>query len=132
MRYQATTVWRLDSTNLQYNVRFQKDGNFVVYRDGSPETVLWASNTVGNGRILHSRLGTGEVGDVDIETSNSTYTTFHWENHVNVAYPASGFYVNMQNDGNFVEYGGGHALWATNTCPGCAAPAALVPAPQSS
>lgn len=102
--------WALDSPNGVYRAIFQTDGNFVVYHGGSP---IWSSHTWHNGDAVVFN-GPGSVwgsGQVQISFLGS----ITWGNGVNYA-GVAGYHLNMQNDGNFVEYAnGGTVLWATNT-----------------
>ena len=119
--FSASTRWELDSPNGVYRAIWQGDHNLVVYNGGRP---IWDSKT--SGAKLDSLVFTaadssglkGAVGVVVYCTNACSYSGGYpqWNNGVNRAY--SGYHLNMQNDGNFVEYSGttgGVALWASNT-----------------
>lgn len=119
--YAASTRWELDSPNGVYRAIWQGDHNFVVYHGGN---AIWASHTDGvaaDSLYFTSRSWNGFKGAVAVGvycTSPCSYSagTKQWTNGVDRAYAS--YHVNMQNDGNFVEYSGttgGIALWATNT-----------------
>lgn len=114
--------WELVSPSGVYKVLFQADHNLVVYHGSR---AIWASNT--NGVTLDSlvltagNFASGLKGNVSASVWCSTPCSFpggtkQWNNGVNNS--ASAHHLNMQNDGNFVEYtgsSGGTALWASNT-----------------
>lgn len=97
----AGRSWKLCSG---YEVRFQNDGNLVVYnREGR---AIWASNTDGRGATQFSIQGDGNA--VIYAGHNpvwSTGTDGHW-----------GAFLAIQEDGNVVLYDPSYrVLWKTDT-----------------
>jgi len=107
----------IKSENGEYRMTMQGDGNLVLYRGDEP---LWATGTNGehgahcvfqkDGHFLIYRLN--EFGQVSTDPDDCIWKTdiygdpeeFH------------GGWVEMQNDGNFVQYTReGRALWCTRT-----------------
>jgi hypothetical protein len=106
--------WELDSPNGVYRVLFQLDHNLVVYHGNR---TIWSSHTehTPDSFVLTAKGNLAVV--IYCPTTPCTHPpTRGWGNGVNNSAPAH--HLNMQNDGNFVEYTGatgGTPLWASNT-----------------
>ncbi|SDJ16074.1 hypothetical protein SAMN05444157_2036 [Frankineae bacterium MT45] len=117
----ATGSWELDSPSGVYRVIFQGDHNLVVYHGGTP---IWSSKTAGSidkmGLYAYNN-GSSARGRVTVAPNCQSPCSYpgsnpEWGNGVNDG--TSSHHLNMQDDGNFVEYtgaSGGHSLWASNT-----------------
>ncbi|MDC3956787.1 matrixin family metalloprotease [Polyangium jinanense] len=98
------SVWSCDG---RFQLKFQGDGNLVLYQGGSP---LWASGTNGKGG---DRAIMQEDGNLVIYKSTGQPV---WASGTA---GSSNYYANLavQNDGNVVIYrSGGGVAWASNTC----------------
>lgn len=110
--------WELDSPNGIYKVVFQGDRNLVVYHNGTGRAI-WSSGTAGatGYSLVLAAKGLVSVSPYCTSPSGCSFQQHRgWGNSVNNT--ASAHHLNMQNDGNFVEYTGstgGSALWASNT-----------------
>jgi hypothetical protein len=87
------------STNGQYRLIEQGDGNLVAYQGSG---VLWASNTAGHPGARTVMQGDGNL--VVYAANGAALFATHTEGT-----PADTLI--MQNDGNLVIYGGGRAIW---------------------
>jgi len=94
---------RLTSTNGVYSARWQTDGNWVVYHGSNP---IWSTKTDNKG----IQLGIGPTAGIGIVVK-VPYTA--WYN--NARGGTGSYFLDMQNDGNLVEYKSGVPVWATNT-----------------
>jgi hypothetical protein len=105
----------ITSTNGQFRLILQSDGNLVLYAAGLGAT--WASNTWGRPNIWDAVMQTdGNLVVYDLR-GNAL-----WASNTN-GHP--GAYLIVQNDGNLVIYdSANHPLWASNTVRSAAAPAA--------
>ncbi|MDI1483666.1 matrixin family metalloprotease [Polyangium sp. y55x31] len=98
------SVWSCDG---RFQLKFQGDGNLVLYQGGS---ALWASGTNGKGG---DRAIMQEDGNLVIYKSTGQPV---WASGTA---GSSNYYANLavQNDGNVVIYRtGGGVAWASNTC----------------
>jgi hypothetical protein len=101
----GTTV---PSSNFRAKLKFQVDGNLVVYDERN--LARWASHTVGLGHYTaFQQDGNLVVYNVGRDGSQravwASNTCCRW-----------GSYLSVQDDGNVVVYdSGNHALWATHT-----------------
>jgi len=98
------SVWSCDG---RFQLKFQNDGNLVLYMGG---TALWATGTNGDGG---DRVIMQEDGNLVIYKSNGAPV---WASGTN---GSANYYANLkvQNDGNVVIYKAtGGAVWASNTC----------------
>ncbi|MDI3292101.1 matrixin family metalloprotease [Polyangium sp. 15x6] len=98
------SVWSCDG---RFQLKFQGDGNLVLYQGGS---ALWASGTNGKGG---DRAIMQEDGNLVIYKSSGQPV---WATGTA---GSSNYYANLavQNDGNVVIYrAGGGVAWASNTC----------------
>ncbi|WP_170319735.1 matrixin family metalloprotease [Polyangium spumosum] len=98
------SVWSCDG---RFQLKFQSDGNFVLYKGSQ---ALWDSNTNGDGG---DRVIMQEDGNLVIYKSNGNAV---WDTNTN---GSSNYFANLavQNDGNVVIYrSGGGVAWASGTC----------------
>ena len=92
------------SNDGRFELRFQTDGNIVLYFGA---TVLWSSGTAnGEGMVL------GMQGDGNLVLYSPDLTSL-WASGTS---GYAGAFLRVQDDGNVVIYQGGVARWATNTC----------------
>jgi len=92
------------SNDGRFELRFQSDGNVVLYFGAA---VLWSSATAnGEGMVL------GMQGDGNLVLYSPTVTALWASGTAGYA----GAFLRVQDDGNVVIYQGGVARWATNTC----------------
>jgi len=92
------------SNDNRFELRFQVDGNIVLYFGA---TVLWSSATAnGEGMVL------GMQGDGNLVLYSPDLTAL-WASGTA---GSSGAFLRVQNDGNVVMYLGATQIWATNTC----------------
>jgi hypothetical protein len=94
----------LTSKNGVYSARWQTDGNWVVYHGSRP---IWSTKTNKKGLLLNIGPTAGIWIVVKIPYSE-------WGNHPSSNGTGS-YALDMQNDGNLVEYRNGTAVWSTNT-----------------
>lgn len=87
---------------------FQCDGNLVLYRN-SDHHALWASGTSGRANTPNTVQWThiNGMGRISIETGWATVCEAGGGDGATTAV--------VQDDGNFVAYGSGGAVWASNT-----------------
>lgn len=98
----------------------QPDGNFVLY--SSTETPLWSSGTslpgaalsVGDNGALEVSGPTGVLWSVK-PASNSVLSGDTLQPTQKIVSPNGMYQLDMQVDGNLVEYTAGRALWSTKT-----------------
>lgn len=92
------------SMNGVFKLKWQDDGNLVLYKNGS--TPIWASQTQGTG----AKFTFQDDGNLVIyDSANSPI----WASNTN---NKSVSYVVLQDDGNLVLYTvNNQAVWATNT-----------------
>lgn len=101
--YTFPRAQKLFSSNRAYYLEFQRDGNMVFYRTGSPRP-LWSSNTDGRG----ARAGFQDDGNLVIYDGrgNVVFTTDT---------QGRGNNLSVQNDGNVVIYDTrGNPVWSSN------------------
>jgi len=101
--YSTNRPFALTSTNGVYSARWQTDGNWVVYHGSNP---IWSTKTDNKG----IQLGIGPTAGIGIVVK-VPYTA--WYN--NARGGTGSYFLDMQNDGNLVEYKSGVPVWATNT-----------------
>ncbi len=103
---QLSTSQYLRSSNGQYTLYMQTDGNLVVYGNGC---AVWGSGTNGTGNNNH--LAMQNDGNLVIYTSTSKPV---WGSGTNGT--GNNNYLAMQNDGNLVVYtSAGKPVWASGT-----------------
>ena len=103
---------QLDSSDGGFSIKFQKDGNLVLY-DNQSQAPLWASNTENVGATC--KFYSEQSGDVRLGVFGPA-NNYRWIVQFSGVAQAAGSYCKMQTDGNFVIYdGGNNPLWATNT-----------------
>ena len=101
---QEQSVWSCDG---RFQLKFQSDGNLVLYKGGS---ALWASGTNGDGG---DRVIMQEDGNLVVYKSDGNPV---WDTNTD---GSSNYNANLtvQNDGNVVIYrSGGGVAWASGTC----------------
>jgi hypothetical protein len=101
---QEQSVWSCDG---RFQLKFQSDGNLVLYKGSS---ALWDSNTNGDGG---DRVIMQEDGNLVVYKSNGDPV---WDTNTN---GSSNYGANLavQNDGNVVIYrSGGGVAWSSGTC----------------
>ena len=97
---------RLDSANASYRFAFQTDGNLVLRRV-SDSTVLWASNTNGQGG---TRLTMQSDGNLVLYTSANAAV---WSSK---SAGSGGNRATVENNGNFAVFNASNVrVWSTNT-----------------
>jgi hypothetical protein len=92
-----------ESTTGQYKLRYQTDGNLVLYK--VPGTAIWSSLTVVTGALKVVFAGDGNV--YSVRNGTSTY----WQSNTFISPVPQGpgplgFYWALQDDGNLVRYFG--------------------------
>ncbi|MDI1450403.1 matrixin family metalloprotease [Polyangium sp. 6x1] len=98
------SVWSCDG---RFQLKYQGDGNLVLYQGGNP---LWASGTNGDGgdRVIMQEDGNLVIYKSDGHPVWASGTAGTSNRYANLA---------VQNDGNVVIYrSGGGVAWASNTC----------------
>ena len=114
------TGQKLSSTNGNYVLNMQPDGNLVLYKkDTSGWVALWASQTTGKGTLPYKLIMQGSDNHLLIRDTEKTAI---WATNVFIAdyspWKEGGFAV-LQDDGNFVVYDGNKTpMWATATVGG--------------
>ncbi|HUC35848.1 MAG TPA: hypothetical protein VMR97_01850 [Acidimicrobiales bacterium] len=94
----------IHSSNVQYELVMQSDGNLVIYFSGR---AIWSSGSYGN---AGDYLAMQSDGNLVIRSSSGTAL---WNTGT---YGNAGDHLAMQSDGNLVIYSSsGSALWASNT-----------------
>jgi peptidoglycan hydrolase-like protein with peptidoglycan-binding domain len=91
----------------RFELKFQSDGNLVIYQGGS---ALWGSGTNGAGgdRVIMQEDGNLVIYKSTGQAVWASGTSGSSNHHANLA---------VQNDGNVVIYRtGGGVAWASNTC----------------
>ncbi len=95
----------LRSENGVYTLKFQEDGNLVLYRNGN--NPIWASQTQ---RKSSKKLRFQDDSNFVIYDANDNAV---WSSNTN---NKNGSYITLQNDGNLVIYTfNNQPIWATNT-----------------
>ncbi len=93
------------SENGVYTLKFQDDGNLVLYKNGN--NPIWASQTDGKSS---KKLRFQDDGNFVIYDSADNPI---WSSNTN---NKNGSYITLQNDGNLVIYTyNNQPIWATNT-----------------
>lgn len=97
--------WSFSSPNHRFTIKFQEDGNLVLYKD--EEIPIWVSNT--SGRNVGRMVFQADGNLVIYNTNNAPIWASNSANR-------GGQTLELQNDGNFVIYTADRqAIWATNT-----------------
>lgn len=99
---------RLTSSNGQYFLQFQTDGNFVLYTKAGQ--ALWSTDTMGNAVRVEMQ------GDGNLVLYNAQNAPV-WATNTN-GHPRA--FLVVQDDGNVVLYDGTSPLWSTDTFGGVA------------
>ncbi|HKZ69282.1 MAG TPA: protein kinase [Anaerolineales bacterium] len=101
------------SDNKRYSLRFQSDGNLVLY-DTRNDKSLWSSNTEGS---QASYLAMQNDGNLVLYTKTGTAV---WASET--VFELGDYFLSMQDDGNLVIYRGKYGqltkvvpIWATDT-----------------
>lgn len=94
----------LKSLDNRFELRFQTDGNLILYFGF---TVLWSTATATDEGMTLSMQGDG-----DLVLYRPTLTPL-WRSDTD-GYPHA--FLRLQNDGNLVIWDGSIAVWSSNTC----------------
>lgn len=93
------------SENGVYTLKFQEDGNLVLYKNGN--NPIWASQTYGK---ASKKLRFQDDANFVMYDANDNVL---WTSNTN---NKNGSYITLQNDGNLVIYTyQNKAIWATDT-----------------
>ncbi len=111
---------RLDSTNGEYFLKMQDDGNLVAYsvkvKNGqSTDHAIWASNTNNKGNKPYQAIMQDD-GNLVVYSDNKTSSDFSlWASNTNNK-GEKPFRLSMQDDGNVVLYDSKNlVLWKSDT-----------------
>jgi hypothetical protein len=126
----APEQW-LQSGNGRYKLRYQADGNLVLYRVDEDNRVVWKTDTVGRsaGRVLLADDGALRVRDAAGEDIWNSL-----DRHGQVAMRGEVHTLTLHDDGNLVvRSGGGTILWSSNTsdAPPPPPPPVVAPVPSA-